>query len=139
MTSDERREFSRVTSPWQVDLMDGEQVLHALRTRDLSPKGFYAFCDNPWPEGCVCKVILSVKGMGPVQAITGRAKVVRVEEKGMGLEFLEVDLEQYEHLCRYVLYHAEDADRVQEELDQHIGLKRRSESDEKPSDIGPEA
>lgn len=123
--SDDRREFTRVRLAVGVEVdQPGRQKISG-RGRDLSVKGVYVECRQPLPPCTPCEVTIVLSGTPePMQVhVTGR--VVYVEPAGMGIEFVEVDVDSFIHLRNLVLYNSVDTEQVEREFQQHIGLKRR--------------
>jgi hypothetical protein len=96
------------------------------RGRDLSVKGVYVECPKSLPPSTPCEVTIVLSGTPePMQVhVTGR--VVYAEPGGMGIEFMEVDVDSFIHLRNLVLYNSVDTEQVEREFQQHIGLKRKA-------------
>lgn len=96
------------------------------QAQNVSRKGVSLLCDNPLPVGSDCKLSLLLGGKEDPVRIDVGGKVARVDETGMGLEITEiVGMESFEHLRNLVLYNSSDTDRVEEEFQEHLGLKQR--------------
>ncbi len=121
-----RREFTRVRLAVGVEVDKPGQPKIAGRGRDLSVKGVYVECRRPLPPSTPCEVTIVLSGTPePMQVhVTGR--VVYAEPKGMGIEFVEVDVDSFIHLRNLILYNSVDTDQVEREFEQHVGFKRRS-------------
>jgi hypothetical protein len=90
-------------------------------------KGIYLVCPNPLPLETDCQVSLFLSGSERPLSIQVKAKVARVDDQGMGIEFTEIiGLESYNHLRNLVLYNAPEADSVEDEIMGHLGIKPRS-------------
>lgn len=120
-----RREFTRVRLAVGVEVDQPGRCKISGRGRDLSVKGVYVECPQPLPPSPPCEVTIVLSGTPePMQVhVTGR--VVYVEPKGMGIEFVEVDVDSFIHLRNLILYNSVDTDQVEREFEQHVGLKRR--------------
>ena len=120
------REFTRVTTRFNIEVAIGERTIRSGQTRDLSMKGVYVVCDEELPAGAECRIAirLSESDEGPV--ITARGEVIRAdaEPSGFAVEFSEVDLESYEHLRKMVMLNSSEPDKVEKEINEHLGLKR---------------
>lgn len=122
MSDQELREFTRVPTafPTRLSWAGGEGD---GTTRDVSLNGVFVACANP-PAAATAAVEV-VLDLGGEVRITGRGTVVRVLAGGCAIRFDELDgVESYEHLRRLVLYNSARPDRVQDEIDSHLGLKR---------------
>lgn len=121
-----KREFTR-TSVRIAAQMESEDVsIHCDQTRDLSMKGLFLLTKDRLPVGTTCRTVLYLVECGSPLSIEVTAKVVRTEEDGMAIEFLEIlEPECFEYLRNLVLYNSPNPERVEKELDSHIGLRPR--------------
>lgn len=123
------RQFTRVAIAVEATVVpadDGDSVITG-HTKDLSMKGIYVICEDKLPVGTKCHVSLVPSGDPKHFRIEANAKVARVAENGMGIEFVEImGLESYEHLRNIVLYNScQETEQVEEELKKHLGIKKR--------------
>lgn len=121
----ERREFSRVAINIEISLRSGGEKITSRRTRNLSMKGVYVPCRQGFPAGSKCRVTLFLGEPEAQLRIEAKAMVVRQDQGGMAIQFLELPLESYQHLRQLLLYNAPDSPRFERELKAHIGLKKR--------------
>lgn len=123
--ADSRREFTRVRLAVGVEVDQPGRPKISGRGRDLSVKGVYVECSKPLPPSTPCDVTIVLSGTPePMQVhVTGR--VVYAEPGGMGIEFVEVDVDSFIHLRNLVLYNSVDTEQVEREFAQHIGWKRK--------------
>lgn len=54
-----------------------------------------------------------------------KGRVQRISEDGIAILFTEVGLEAYEHLHNLVLLNTDDPEKVEQEFDDDIGLKKK--------------
>ena len=104
--------------------VDGK-VIKTDKTRDLSLKGVLISCNEALPSGTDCEVSLKLVGSEFPIEIGIKGKVGRSSDTGMAVEFIEIDLESYDHLQNLVRYNAHNEDQVEQEIKDHLGLKRR--------------
>ena len=120
------REFTRITTRFNIEVTAGEKAIRSGQTQNLSMKGVYVVCDDALPAGTECRIAirLSETEEGPV--ITARGKAIRggTEPPGFAMEFSEVDLESYEHLRQMVMLNSQEPEKVEKEINEHLGLKR---------------
>lgn len=122
MSDQELREFTRVPTafPTQLSWAGGQG---SGTTRDVSINGVFVVCATP-PAAATTAVEVALDLGGEIR-ISGRGTVVRVLAGGCAIRFDELDgVESYEHLRRLVLYNSHSPERVQVEIDSHLGLKR---------------
>lgn len=121
------REFTRVPVHIKVDVTAGGQVFTADETHDLSMKGVCVSGADLLPSGTECLVSLKLVGSETPIHIDVKGVVGRSGESDMVIEFVEIDLESYDHLQNLVKYNSHDSGQVERELKGHLGLKRREE------------
>jgi len=120
----EKREVTRASARVAVEINLADKTVTLDRTRDISMKGIFCEVDDALPTGSTCRVRILVGGPEGGSAITARAKVVRVEDDGMGLEFVElIGMESYTHLRNLVLHNSEDPDTVEAEIERRAGVE----------------
>jgi hypothetical protein len=51
-------------------------------------------------------------------------RIARIEKDGLGIQFMEVDSESYQHLRRVSLLNSADVQQAEREIEDHLGLKR---------------
>ncbi|MBI4384513.1 MAG: PilZ domain-containing protein [Nitrospinae bacterium] len=122
----DHREFTRVPIKIEVQIDSGGKSIFSEQTRDVSMKGLFMLCKNQTlAEGAACDVVLFLGGREEGIRIEVKGMVERLTPQGMGIQFTEIGLESYEHLQNLVLYNSPDAHKVEKEIKDHVGLKRR--------------
>ncbi|PIQ99112.1 MAG: hypothetical protein COV66_14615 [Nitrospinae bacterium CG11_big_fil_rev_8_21_14_0_20_45_15] len=120
----EDREFTRVPIQIEVHLSSDKGIVKTLKTKDLSLKGVFVEADEQWPESTECDVSLTLQAAEPV-VMEFKGKVERSLKTGMGIEFLEMGLESYEHLQQLLRYNSTETDKIDSEIRTHVGLKKK--------------
>lgn len=121
-----RREFTRVPVQVEVEVTSGPSRVFSGQTKDVSLKGLYLVCDNPFPLGSDCRIALMLGGRESSLRIEASGKIARVDDWGMGLEITEIlGTESFDHLRNLVLYNARKSTQVEQEFQSHIGIRRR--------------
>jgi hypothetical protein len=121
----DRREFSRVPFRVEVTLKGDHATVVSADVQDVSLKGLYAAGAGRLPPGSRCEVRLDLGGPGSEVRLSLRGRVARVDNAGMGVEFIDMGLDTFYHLRNLVLYNSSDHERVEQEFKAHIGLLRR--------------
>lgn len=118
------REFVRTDIRMQLELRfeDGSEILAA--SHDISMNGVFALFETPPPIGSRCRVRIAL-APPPGPSIEAQGEVARHAEGGFAIQFSAVDLDGYEHLRNLVRFNAENLGQVDEELEMHLGLRRR--------------
>ncbi len=121
------REFTRVPIHLKVEIRCGSQTIVTDQTKDLSMKGIYLTCEEKLPVGSICEVALLLEGTDQPVRIDVKGRVMRCVNSGVGIQFTEIELDSYDHLQNLVLHNSQaDHDQVEQEIHQHLGLKKRS-------------
>lgn len=117
----EARKFSRspVSVRLQVRLDNG--ILIEGETRDVSFTGLWFQTDRSLPLDSTVRILIEYAPGS--ERIDTRGKVVRVDEGGVAIEFIDPREESEEHLQRLVLDNAENETSVLEEFKRHFGAK----------------
>ncbi len=125
MSGEERRGFSRVThrAVASLELPDGSLV--AGEVCDVAVGGAALTTGARPPLGTTGAFVLRLGEPPRGVRVEGRAEVVRHLDDGIGLRFVEVDLDSYHHLVDLVRYNADDVEHIEAEIAAHKGLRRR--------------
>lgn len=121
----DHREFSRIDIKITAKLQAKGREEVSADTHDVSMKGLFVIGKTDWPMGTECDIHLILKGLNPPVDIKVKGRVQRVAEEGMGLLFTEIGLEAYEHLRNLILLNVDDLEQAEEELKNHLGLKKK--------------
>ena len=118
---DNGRAFSRVRPHISVSLQVDTKRVDGI-IRDLSMNGLFILCDRaPVTAGSSCKVAVHLDGGLDIH-LTGT--IVRVETTGVAVTTEAVSIDGFEHLRRLVLYNSMRPAQLEDEMQQHVGLKR---------------
>ncbi|MBF0477366.1 MAG: PilZ domain-containing protein [Deltaproteobacteria bacterium] len=109
---DNKRKRSRVSFHTKCDLTAGTKALVDLETRDISMKGVYVGTDAGWPIGTDCQVAINLIGGAQPLALHMKGRVARSDTDGLGVDFIEIDMDSFTHLRNIVVYNAPDAEKV---------------------------
>ena len=130
MHDSERRDFSRVSVGFAVTIeADDGHLIESDLSRDVSMNGLFVVTDQRVPAGTDCQVTIHLVVPGGGHRIGVAGHVTRIADDGFAVEFSEIPIDDYDHLRNLVLYNSEVVDRVEEEFDGHLGLKRRTDAD----------
>ncbi|WP_027180203.1 PilZ domain-containing protein [Maridesulfovibrio bastinii] len=111
MPPDKRRR-TRVQASFTVEL-EMQNIIVSAVTVNLSLKGILCEPVDGFAPGdlCIVHIILSKD-----VRICINGSVVRSDEKGVAVDFLDMDDESFTHLRKLVQYNSEDADSIDREL-----------------------
>ncbi len=123
--TENHREFSRVDiKVFATVQAKGEEIV-TTGTHDVSMKGLFVRGKADWSIGTECEIHLILEGQNPPVNIEVKGKVQRITEEGIAILFTEVGLEAYEHLHNLVMLNTDDPEKVEQEFNNHLGLKKK--------------
>jgi len=125
--TDNSREFTRSRTRVRAEVRTEAGILIEGPTLDVSIRGLLVEVERPLPVGTPCSISLILEGGVEQTSVNVTGDVARTEERAMAIEFSGIDAEAFAHLRQLVLYNSPDADRTEEEMEAHIGLKNREE------------
>ncbi len=120
------REFTRVPIHIWGTFHDENGELLTAEINNLSMRGCHASTFEALPEGGRYHLTLFTEDEDSALHFKVEARIVRSDQDGMGIEFLELPLESYEHLRNMVLLNSHDPDQVEREFREHIGIRKVS-------------
>lgn len=120
------REFTRVPIHiWGTFANEAGEKLTA-EINNLSLRGCHASTFDALPQASTWRLTLFTEDDDGALHIRVEARIVRSDPDGMGIEFVEMPLESYDHLKHMVLLNSPDPERVEREFREHLGLRRAS-------------
>ncbi len=126
---DERRGFVRVPFNTEVVLIAGDWSLRATSGIDVSMSGLHLTgldrtdAAKPLP-GTVISASIHLQTAGHREMIEAEGRVIRSEPGELAVEFIEIELDGYQHLRQLVLNNADDPDRAEKQFNEHQGIRR---------------
>ena len=99
------------------------------KTKNLSFGGAYLYCADSMsaPEGETCFLELTLKGSPHPSVIKFYCNVIHVEDEGFGLQFINIDILDYERFKNLMVYNSTDPDALLAELEKSPGLDIKAE------------
>lgn len=119
----EGREFTRSPIRARVEVRLGNGILVEGRAQDISLNGIFFVTERSLPIGTHVRLNLVLDGGDTDCRIETYGTVVRIGEHGVAINFEEIDETSITHLRRLIMYNAEDADQVDQEFHNHVGIK----------------
>jgi len=123
----ERREFTRIVRPLEVDIVSaGDSELSGV-TRDVSMKGLLVSTGVRRDNGTDVRCTVYLDGRDNPARIVALGNIVRQTAEGMAIAFRAVEgLESLEHLQQLLRLNAgADLEQVEREIAAHVGLMPR--------------
>ena len=120
----ERRHFYRVSPHMDVRLEPDGRGAISGHIENVSLQGILVACGASLPTGSTCRVHISLGVAEEAASIRGRATIVRMEARGLAMQFTELDdPESYRHLRNLVTYNADDPERVDQEIERWLPFR----------------
>ena len=120
----EQREFSRVSVAMRVQVTSGKKTIFSPQLKNVSMSGIFLISPEKLPAGSECQVAIFLEARENQERIEARGKVIRIDDAGMAIHFEEIiGPESYHHLRNLVLYNAPNAEKMEKEIEDHIGIK----------------
>ncbi len=106
VTDNERRKYIRVpfkAAAYLWSLKQDAKEIRCDQTRDISLKGIYCYSDIKFSAGIPCELELHLTDTSSKLVLFLKGRVIRADEKGMGIRFEEMDLDSF-FLLKNILY-----------------------------------
>lgn len=116
------REFTRVPIKVEAEIRANGQTLFCHETRDVSMNGLFMTSDKPFERGTHGDISLILEGGMRIEV---KGVVEHSSPKGMGIRFTEIGLDSYSYLQNLIMYNSPDTHKSEQEIHDHLGLKRR--------------
>lgn len=109
----ERRKSSRIPYKTSADLKFSKSNFKDCETRDLSVSGTFVLGIKGQGKGEQCDVDLHLTGEASSLLLKMKGEVVRIEDDGVALQFLGVNLDCFYHLKNIVYVHFVNPDDIE--------------------------
>lgn len=120
----ERRKFRRV--PFEVTAAVQTGLINISGMVDnLSMGGMFLATGETIPGDSSLEISIILSGSSSMLSIGLKGRLVRQNEEGIAVEFLEMDLDSFIHLRNIVVQNSDDPDAVYEEYCQSILFRKR--------------
>jgi len=120
-----RRKNVRVHFVTKTSLTFADKTFSDLETKDLCIRGMFVVGAPGVTAGELCTVTVVLSGATTELTVKTKGEVVRVDEDGIAVRFLETDLDSFFHLKNIVYFNTDDPDQVMDEV--LTGLDSRPE------------
>lgn len=109
----ERRKSSRIPYRTSADLKFTDSSFMDCETRDLSVSGAFVLGIKEQGKGEQCNVDLHLTGEASSLLLKMKGEVVRIEDDGVALQFLGVNLDCFYHLKNILYVHFVNPDDIE--------------------------
>ncbi len=115
MTQAEKRKNTRVVFCKEATVRFADRVFPGLVIKDLSRRGVYLEGISGRQQGEKCEIVFNLNGASDEIELSMSGKVVHQEVNGIGIQFLETDVDTFFHLKNIVYFNASNPDQIEEE------------------------
>jgi len=128
-TRDERRGFVRVPFNTEVVIAAGDWSLRATSGIDISMSGLHISgldrtdTERPLPETSV-RASIHLQAAGHRALIEADGRIIRSEPGELAVEFIDIELDGYQHLRQLILNNTDDPDIAEKQFNEHRGIRR---------------
>jgi len=123
----ERRKNLRNSLKQDAELTLTEKSVYKGTTKNISFSGVYMYCADaksiPVGETGFFKIFIQAQQQTEIISFT--CQVIRTDDKGVGLKFIDIDLEGYQNFKNLMLYNSSDPDKLLADLEESPGLDIR--------------
>ncbi len=114
MSDTEKRKNTRVKFHTTVTAFFSDKVYEECELKDLSTGGVFVYGITGPKKGDTCDLALRLVGATEDFAVQVKGQVVRVAPEGVGIIFLETDIDSLAHLQNIVYYNTPNPDQLDE-------------------------
>lgn len=120
----ENRKHTRLALNFKATLAFGDGERHAGNTMNMSFGGAYIHC-APLPntekfENCTLE--LHLPGGAQAHTIPIKCRIVRSDAQGVGIQFIAIDINDYQEFKKIMIYNSPDPTTLMTELEEDPGL-----------------
>ena len=122
----DRRKHTRLSLEFDAELTLSDNVSYTGKIFNISFSGVFMFCPNAKsiPVGETGFFKIFIQSEPETKKISFKCKVIRTDDRGVGLQFIDIDLEGYQKFKNLMLYNSSDPDTLLAELEKHPGIDR---------------
>ncbi len=121
----EKRGFSRVPFNTEVEVRAEGRSIRSQEGIDVSMSGIRLSTREAIPPaGAPCQVTIVLGESENPVIIGAKGKMVRSQEGSLAVEFIELDIDSYQHLQQLIVSNAEDHERAEQEFAAHWGIRK---------------
>ncbi|MBU0483707.1 MAG: PilZ domain-containing protein [Proteobacteria bacterium] len=120
MTTRERRENVRVTFRTTTILKFADQIYKECETTNVSVGGAFVNGIKGPKKGDQCEIILHLIGRTSNLSLEMVGEVVRVEDSGVGLQFIKIDDDSFYHMKNIVYFNFKNPEELGDDYQDYV-------------------
>lgn len=120
--TDEKRRFSRIVFKMNAVLTVRGNLFKVKEIANLSVGGCQLDIGEHVTVGTACSLLIVLNPADRTMNVEVDGEVVRSEKGTVGIKFSSIAPDALVHLQNIIRYNAPDADRIEQEIDEHPGL-----------------
>jgi hypothetical protein len=118
----EKRRFSRISLNMPADLTVKERCYFFSQVANLSIGGCLLETGEDFAIGTSCRFWLPLEPTDPTLGVEVFGEIVRCDGESVSVRFTRIDPNSLFILQNILRYNAPDADRIEQEINEHPGL-----------------
>jgi c-di-GMP-binding flagellar brake protein YcgR len=120
----DRRKHTRVALELEAELQLDNSITAEGKTKNISFSGIFMYCVNAAniPVGGNGSLKIFLQADPHINIINFRCQVVRTDESGVGIRFINIDVNGYQQFKNLMIYNSSDPDMLLAELEKNPGL-----------------
>lgn len=118
-TQMEKRKTTRIVFHVEAAMDTGGRTIRG-KVENLSLSGIFVITSDRLPPGHRVEVFVYLSGSTSQLTVEAKGKVLRSDDRGIAVQFDEIDLDSFIHLRNIVALNEGDMDRIMQEFYQHL-------------------
>jgi hypothetical protein len=120
-----RRKHTRLPLQFRAEFQLQDSRILTGKTKNISFGGVFIYCRNAAEEvvGSEGKLRIILQDYTEGGSVTISGRIVRVDEEGMGIQFVSIGFEDYQKFRNMMLYNNPSPDVLLKELKQSPGIE----------------
>lgn len=120
----DQRKHTRITLELGAELQLDESGFFRGKTKNISFSGVFMHCvdSENIPVGRTGLLKIFLQPSPHPSIITIHCQIVRTDESGAGIRFINIDVKGYQQFKNLMIYNSTDPDKLLAELEDHPGL-----------------
>lgn len=123
--SNDRRGFIRIPFNTEAKVTACGKTVRSRDGIDISMSGLRIQCEGQqdFVVGSPCEVRIVLSAAEDSATIEAKGKIVRSDSTCLGIQFMEIDLDSYQHLRQLILHNTAEPERAEQEFYAHWGIR----------------
>lgn len=121
--TEEKRRFSRIVFTMNAELAVRGRLFKVAEIANLSVGGCQIDIGEDFPAGMECNLVIVLNPADRTMNVEVDGEVIRSSKGVVAVKFSSIAPEALVHLQNIIRYNSPDPDRIEQEIDEHPGLR----------------